>query len=122
MSPRRASTRTTGTIGMQIWVDHARPGAQVDRLLNGPTHDVWITPWRTYLESLGVRFEFGARATRLEVRNGRIAGVRLDTQAGPREITADYYLAAIPVERMAALANGQLKDADPSLANLDRLH
>ena len=30
MCPRRASTRTTGVIGMQIWIDHARPGAQVD--------------------------------------------------------------------------------------------
>src|SRR5215831_17628121 len=37
MCPRRASTRTTGGIGVQIWIDHARPGAHVDRLLNGPT-------------------------------------------------------------------------------------
>ena len=56
---------------MQIWIDHARPGAQVDRLLNGPTHDAWITPWRTYLEGMGVRFEFGARATRLNLQDGR---------------------------------------------------
>ena len=76
MCPRRASTRTTGVIGMQIWIDHARPGAQVDRLLNGPTHDAWLTPWRPTSSGLGVRFEFGARATRLHLRDGRITGVR----------------------------------------------
>src|SRR6185503_16313539 len=79
MCPRRASTRTTGVVGMQIWIDHARPGAQVDRLLNGPTHDAWITPWRRHLEGMGVRFEFGARATRLNLQGGRIASVTLTT-------------------------------------------
>jgi 15-cis-phytoene desaturase len=122
MCPRRASTRTTGVIGMQIWIDHARPGAQVDRLLNGPTHDAWITPWRTYLEGLGVQFEFGARATRLNLQHGRIASVRLAMPAGVRDIAADYYLMAIPVERMAALASNAVTEADPSLAHLDRLH
>jgi uncharacterized protein with NAD-binding domain and iron-sulfur cluster len=122
MCPRRASTRTTGVIGMQIWIDHARPGAQVDRLLNGPTHDVWITPWRTYLEGLGVQFEFGARASHLNLQDGRIASVRLATPAGVRDVSADYYLAAIPVERMAALASNAMQEADPSLAHLDRLH
>src|SRR4029453_17521182 len=75
MCPRRASTRTTGIIGMQIWIDHARPGTHVDRLLNGPTHDVWITPWRQYLERLGVRFQFGTPAIEFMVRYGRIAGL-----------------------------------------------
>ncbi len=118
MCPRRASTRTTGVIGMQIWIDHARPGAQVDRLLNGPTHDAWITQWRRHLERLGVRFEFGAHATELELRDGRITGVRF----GPRRVTADHYIAAIPVERMAALASDALQLADPSLSHLNRLH
>jgi uncharacterized protein with NAD-binding domain and iron-sulfur cluster len=122
MCPRRASTRTTGVIGMQIWIDHARPGTHVDRLLNGPTHDAWITPWRAHLERLGVRFEFSARAERLHVRDGRIAGVRIRSNRGVREIEADHYIAAIPVERMARLASNDLKEADPALANLDRLH
>jgi 15-cis-phytoene desaturase len=119
MCPRRASTRTTRVIGMQIWVDHARPGAQVDRLLNGPTHDAWITPWRTYLERLGVRFRFGAEATQLSVRDGRIEDVQLHND---REITADYYIMAVPVERMARLANDQIKQAEPRLGHLHKLH
>jgi 15-cis-phytoene desaturase len=118
MCPRRASTRTTGVIGMQIWIDHARPGTQVDRLLNGPTHDAWLTPWRRYLERRGVSFQFGARATKLHARDGRISGVRF---AG-REVEADYYIAAVPVERMAALADDTLRNAEPAIANLNRLH
>src|SRR3954447_25939938 len=62
MCPRRANTRTVGTIGMQMWIDHARPGAEVDRLLDGPTQDVWIAPWVAHLQRLGVRFHWGARA------------------------------------------------------------
>ena len=70
----------------------------------------------------GCQFEFGARATRLNLQDGRIASVRLATPAGARDIEADYYVAAIPVERMAALASDAMKEADPSLAHLDRLH
>jgi hypothetical protein len=35
---------------------------------------------------------------------------------------ADHYVAAVPVERMAWLADEAVKEAEPSLANLDRLH
>ncbi len=118
MCPRRASTRTTGVIGMQIWIDHARPGTHVDRLLNGPTHDAWITPWRRHLERLGVRFHFNARTTQLVVSDGRLAGVRI----GARTIQADHYVVAVPVERMSALADDAVKHADPSLSNLHKLH
>jgi uncharacterized protein with NAD-binding domain and iron-sulfur cluster len=122
MSPRMASARTTGVIGMQIWIDHARPGAQVDRLLNGPTHDAWLTPWRAHLQRLGVRFRFQERATRLHLRNGRITGVRVDGPAGGSDVEADYYVAAVPVERMIPLVSAAVMEADPALAHLHRLH
>jgi uncharacterized protein with NAD-binding domain and iron-sulfur cluster len=121
MSPRRASARTTGMISARIWVDHARPGVSVDRLLNGPTHDVWLTPWRAHLEQLGVQFQLQARATRLHLRDGRIAGVRVEQPDGARDVEADFYVAAVPVERMAPLVSPAVKEADPSLAHLDRL-
>ena len=122
MSPRMASARTTGVIGMQIWIDHARPGAQVDRLLNGPTHDAWLTPWRTHLHRLGVRFRFGARATRLHLRDGRLTGVRIEAPEGEGDVVADHYVAAVPVERMLPLVSAAVKEADPALADLHRLH
>jgi uncharacterized protein with NAD-binding domain and iron-sulfur cluster len=122
MSPRRASARTTGVISVQLWTAHGRPGAQVDRLLNGPTHDVWLTPWRAYLRQLGVQFQFQARATRLHLRDGRITGVRVEQPEGGSDVEADFYVAAVPVERMAPLVSPAMKEAEPSLAHLHQLH
>ena len=109
---------------MQIWIDHARPGAHVDRLLNGPTHDAWITPWRTYLEGSGRQVRVGG--TRHAAPPGRrspdgcVTGWR---RRNVRDrIEADYYVAAVPVERMAALASADMQEADPAFATLDRLH
>jgi len=51
------------------------------------------------------------------VENGRIAGVT--TPAGT--VTADYYIAALPVEIMRTLAGPPLRELDPALAGLDRL-
>ena len=121
MCPRRASTRTIGTIGMQMWIDHARPGMVVDRLLDGPTHDVWIEPWLAHLRRLGVKVCFGARATRFGCQAGRVTHVDLETAQGPRRVEADHYVAALPVERMRPLVNDAMKEADPRLAGLDHL-
>jgi uncharacterized protein with NAD-binding domain and iron-sulfur cluster len=69
-----------------------------------------------------VQFQFGARAQHVHVLDGRITGVRIATAEGERDIEADYYIAAIPVERMADLADDALKESEPALAHLDRLH
>jgi uncharacterized protein with NAD-binding domain and iron-sulfur cluster len=128
MSPRKASARTTGVISVQLWIDHARPGAQVDRLLNGPTHDAWLTPWRAHLQRLGVRFRLQARATRLHLRDGRLTGVRVERDGVPagggagEDVEADFYVAAVPVERMIPLVSPAVMEADPALAHLGKLH
>jgi 15-cis-phytoene desaturase len=121
MCPRRANTRTIGTIGMQLWLDHAKPGAPVDRLLNGPTHDVWIDPWVAHLGRLGVRFELGARVTAIDCAGARITGVTVETADGPRRVQADHYVAALPVERMRPLVTGAMVNADPRLGGLGHL-
>ena len=59
MRPRLASARTTVTIGLQLLLDHLKPGTQVARVLNGPTHDMWLDPWLLYLRQRGVDFRFG---------------------------------------------------------------
>ena len=50
------STRTGGYILLQLLFDLAKPGAQVDRLLNGPTNEVWFNPWLDYLRKHGLYF------------------------------------------------------------------
>jgi uncharacterized protein with NAD-binding domain and iron-sulfur cluster len=122
MCPRRANTRTVGTIGMQLWIDHARPGAEVDRLLDGPTQDAWIAPWVAHLRRLGVAFELGARAVGIDCVGKRITGVTVEAAGGARtRVEADHYVAALPVERMRPLVTEAMKDADPRLAGLAEL-
>jgi uncharacterized protein with NAD-binding domain and iron-sulfur cluster len=71
---------------------------------------------------MGVRFRFQTRATRLRLRGGRIAAVRVEGPGGGREVVADHYVAAVPVERMVPLVSPEAMEADPSLAGLQRLH
>src|SRR4051812_38620404 len=44
---REISARTGGYILLQLLQDLAKPQGQADRVLNGPTSDVWIDPWLT---------------------------------------------------------------------------
>jgi hypothetical protein len=48
----------------------------LDRVLNGPTTEVWIDPWVTHLRSLGVQFRMGQAVEALEVSGGSISGAR----------------------------------------------
>jgi len=118
MRPRLASARTTLTIGLQLVLDHLRPGTQVDRLLNGPTHDAWLDPWLLYLRQRGVDYRTGTPVAGLQCEKGRITGARL---ASGEVVRADYYVSALPAERMAALVDEPLAAADPQLAKVSTL-
>src|SRR5262249_25497273 len=48
-----SSTRTTGAIGFQLVQGLLTRDADVDRVLRGPTNEVWIDPWVRHLERLG---------------------------------------------------------------------
>lgn len=140
------SARTGGYILLQLLFDISMPGREADRLLCGPTNDVWLTPWLEHLRSLGVKFRFDTRVETLNFQNGRISsvGVRAHqaqthqaqmhedeahegqasgSKGGSRleELTADWYVAAVPVEHMARLATEPIRAADPSLDDLDKL-
>jgi len=111
MRPRLASARTTVTVGLQLLLDHLKPGTQVARVLNGPTHDAWLDPWLLYLRQRGVDYRFGTPVATLECEKGRITGARL---ASGEVVRADYYVSSLPAERMAPLVNERLAAADPS--------
>ncbi|MCI0572389.1 MAG: FAD-dependent oxidoreductase [Myxococcaceae bacterium] len=121
MRPEAASLRTVGTIGLQLLLDHFRPGQEVNRLLNGPTSDAWLLPWRSYLEQLGVRFRKSTPIVSLQCQRDRVASVRVMGTDGPEEVRADFYVAALPVEAMVRLLDGPLLEADPRLALLRQL-
>ena len=73
---REMSARTGGYILLQLLFDIGVPGRSADRLLNGPTNDVWIDPWVDHLRSLGVDLRFGTRVEAIDCSAGRITSVR----------------------------------------------
>ena len=97
------------------------PGIASDRLLNGPTNLVWIQPWLDYLRDNGVEYHFGAEVVAINAAAGRIesATVRVDGQE--RQVAGDYFIGALPVERIAPLVTPDMTAIDPKLANLKPL-
>ncbi len=116
------STRTVGYIGLQLTLGLLLPGEPDDRLLNGPTNEVWIDPWLRYLTSLGVEFHSGTRVAGFDMDGSQISHVTCEQEGKPFEITADYYVSAMPAEAFAPLITVEMKRAAPSIANVDQLH
>ena len=65
--------------------DIATPGPSTDRVLNGPTNDVWIDPWRRYLESRGVGYHVDSKAVSVSFDLLRALTVR------PQDYTATQF-------------------------------
>ena len=83
---RKASTRTIGDVFVQLMLTIVNPIAgSTDRVLDGPTNLVWIDPWRTYLESSGVRYVTDAEVEEILCDKGRITGVAV-RQQGKRTV------------------------------------
>jgi uncharacterized protein with NAD-binding domain and iron-sulfur cluster len=114
---REMSARTGGLILGQLLFDLTRAGGRADRVLDAPTNEAWIDPWVQHLTGLGVDLRLGTPVQGLTVQGGRIAGVT--TAAGT--VTADHYVAALPVEVFRMLAGPAVRALEPRLAALDRL-
>jgi uncharacterized protein with NAD-binding domain and iron-sulfur cluster len=114
---REISARTGGLILAQLVFDLTRAGGRADRVLDAPTNEAWIDPWVAHLKTLGVNLRLSEPVQGLTVSGGRIAGVT--TAAGT--VTADHYVAALPVEIMRMLAGPPLRALEPRLNGLDRL-
>lgn len=118
---REMSARTGGSILCQLMFDMARIDSRLDRVLDGPTSEVWIDPWIDHLRGSGVTLRPGHRVAGIHCDGGTITGVTVDGPDGPQSVTADYYIAAMPVERLCELLSPELRAADPRLARLPRL-
>jgi uncharacterized protein with NAD-binding domain and iron-sulfur cluster len=118
---RRASTKTIGNIFTQIVYDIIRPGVSADRVLNGPTNDVWIDPWLAHLRREGVTYRFGADVKRLNISGGAVRSATIAIDGREVDVEGDHFIGAVPVERMITLLSPDLIAADPSFANLATL-
>lgn len=122
MRAEESSTRTVGRILLQLFYGILVPGRVFDRLLTGPTNDVWIDPWRTHLtERLGVTLVPNATMRAFNVEGNRIRSVSVERNGQLESVTADYHVAAMPVEVMQGLLTPELSRAAPSLARLPEL-
>jgi hypothetical protein len=110
---------------LQLLFQMARPLGQADRVLNGPTSEVWITPWEEYLrDTLNVTFHTNVVVERIECDGAHVAHVevRHKHRKVPEPVQAAYYVAALPVEVMSSLAaESKLERFDSAFANISRL-
>jgi uncharacterized protein with NAD-binding domain and iron-sulfur cluster len=118
---REMSARTGGYILLQLMFDLADPAGQVDRVLNGPTSDVWIDPWLAHLRGRGVDFRPEHQVQAIHCEGGRVSGVTAVAGGRPEVHRADWYVAALPVEVMRLVATDELVLAEPRLSRLHRL-
>ena len=121
--PKYANTKTDGNILLQLMFKILEPGVGSDRVLNGPTNEVWIDPWLEYLRSLHVAYHPKANVLGINCVDRKITGVRIEEGGRECEVTGDYYLAALPVEVMAALLERAraILAADPTLTGIRAL-
>jgi uncharacterized protein with NAD-binding domain and iron-sulfur cluster len=112
------SARTGGYILLQLLFDLANFGTSVDRVLDGPTNEVWIQPWLRHLETLGVTYQTGTKVTGLRLNGPRVVGVQVE---GSEELSADWVVCALPVEVATTLITDEMKEVDPGLASLELL-
>ncbi len=118
----KANVRAGGVVLTQLIYGMFDSSTPLDRLLDGPTSPVWITPWRAYLAGLGGRFEFGQTVTAIDCDGRRVTGVTTSAADGAvRHWQADHYVCALPVEYTAPLITPALLQADPGLAGIGRI-
>ena len=116
-----ASTKTIGNIFVQLLFDLIEPGPSSDLILNGPTNEVWINPWLKYLARLGVIYHPMTEAISIQTKNELIHSITVKQGDKSLDVQGDYYIAAVPIERMAQLVNSNVQDLDPRLGNLRQL-
>ncbi|WP_281995743.1 hydroxysqualene dehydroxylase [Ruegeria faecimaris] len=116
-----ASTKTVGDVAIQLQLGIATPEATSNRLLNGPTNLVWIQPWLEYLKSRGVVYHFDSKVTGIECRNGRISSATVEQDGTQKQVTGDWFISALPIERIAPLVTPAMTKVDPGLAKLPLL-
>jgi uncharacterized protein with NAD-binding domain and iron-sulfur cluster len=115
---RDASTKTIGDIFIQLLFDIVAPGPSTDRVLNGPTNDVWIDPWRRYLESRGVIYHPNSKVTGVSFDGQRVRSASIARGGSTISVAGDYFIFALPVEDVIDIITPEMVQADPALGSL----
>lgn len=93
-----------------------------DRVLNGPTSEVWLDPWIEHLRSLGVTFQVGQALSALKSNGPHVVSATVVDKGGASQaVHADWFISAVPCEKFAAVLSDDLVRADPALASIREL-
>jgi len=121
MKAEIASTRTVGTMLLQMLYNMMTPGVQIDRVLNGPTNEMWINPWVDHLVENHAKMYLRSAVKAFNMEKGRISSVVVDVDGDEREVVADHYICALPVEKLVKLLTPEMKAASKSLSEIHHL-
>lgn len=101
-NPREASAYTIAKMAIQSLLDGAVPVTPPDRVLNGPTQEVFIDPWVDYLREQGVVFHLNAELDEIEFEASR---------PEIRELKFSFNTQAVREAKIRADAAGQRYEA-----------
>jgi uncharacterized protein with NAD-binding domain and iron-sulfur cluster len=96
-NPRQASAYTIAKMAIQSLLDSATPVTPPDRVLNGPTQEVFIDPWVDYLREQGVHFHLNAELDEVVFEPSR---------AEIKELTFSFDVQAVREAKICAEAAG----------------
>ncbi|MCX7568675.1 FAD-dependent oxidoreductase [Tumebacillus sp. DT12] len=118
---KESNTKTIGDVAAALFLDMLTPGVTNDRVLNGPTNDVWIGPWLHFLQEKGVDYHLGAEVTSIQCKNNAITSVTVVENGETHTVGGDYFLSALPVEVFAKLISDEMLVEAPNLAAIQKL-
>ncbi len=75
--PEQGSAKTIGDITVQLYLDMSRQGIHFDRVLNGPTNEMFIHPWLHDLINKGCNYYLNTSVSKIKCENSRISGVTI---------------------------------------------
>ncbi|MGV0872125.1 hydroxysqualene dehydroxylase [Mycolicibacterium sp. XJ879] len=119
-----ASAHSIGLVGeASVWsilmFGNDIDGKGFDRVLNGPTSSQWLDPWIEHLRDQGVQFRVGQALARFTPNGRHIESATVVNQGGiPQPVVADWYISAVPCEKLATVLTSDVIEADPQLANI----
>jgi|GEM_PF-2033719 len=111
MDAKQGNTRTFFNT---LWLMNSEWMIEQDshRVLNGPTSDTWLYPWRDWVERLGATFEFETLVEELvyDAAAKRVTGVRKrQVGGGPLvEVLFDHVILAVPIEAAQTLVTAAM--------------
>lgn len=113
--PHTVSTKTNGDVFLQMLLDMGPGRSSVDRVLKGPTNEMWLFAWLKYLIGQGVKYYVNAQVTEIKTDDKGVSGATVVRTLAPIDDTSDpdneYRMARITdIGRYGILASEEVPE------------